>query len=99
MLGFTIWAFVVQPYYRVDRSFGSPPLALRAGMMALGLMPFIYTLASKVNFISLLTGVSHERIQIFHQWLARFMLFLATVHAIPFIHQPLAYHVVTGLRE
>ncbi|KIS69879.1 uncharacterized protein UMAG_02395 [Mycosarcoma maydis] len=99
MLGFTIWAFVVQPYYRVDRSFGSPPLALRAGMMALGLMPFIYTLASKVNFISLLTGVSHERLQIFHQWLARFMLFLATVHAIPFIHQPLADHGVTGLRE
>lgn len=97
-LGFTIWAFVVQPYYRVDRSFGSPPLALRSGMMALGLMPFIYVLGSKVNFISLLTGVSHEKLQVYHQWLARFMLFLATIHVIPFIHQPLADHGVAGLR-
>ncbi|SJX66159.1 related to ferric reductase [Sporisorium reilianum f. sp. reilianum] len=99
MLGFTIWTFVVQPYYRVDRSFGSPPLALRAGMMALGLMPFIYVLGSKVNFISLLTGVSHEKLQVYHQWLARFMLFLATVHVIPFIHQPLADSGAAGLRK
>ncbi|SNX82043.1 related to ferric reductase [Melanopsichium pennsylvanicum] len=99
MLGFTIWTFVVQPYYRVDSSFGSPPLALRSGMMALGLMPFIYTLGSKVNFISLLTGVSHEKLQVYHQWLARFMLFLATIHVIPFIHQPLADHGVAGLRK
>lgn len=99
MLGFTVWTFVVQPYYRVDRSFGSPPLALRSGMMALGLMPFIYMLGSKVNFISLLTGVSHEKLQVYHQWLARFMLFLATVHAIPFIHQPLADHGAAGLRD
>lgn len=98
-LGFTLWAFLVQPYYRVDRSFGSPPLALRSGMMALGLMPFIYVLGSKVNFISLLTGVSHEKLQVYHQWLARFMFFLATVHAIPFIHQPLADGGVAGLRE
>ncbi|TKY86033.1 hypothetical protein EX895_004858 [Sporisorium graminicola] len=99
MLGFTIWTFVVQPYYRVDRSFGSPPLALRAGMMALGLMPFIYVLGSKVNFVSLLTGVSHEKLQVYHQWLARFMLFLATVHTIPFIHQPLADSGAAGLRK
>lgn len=99
MLGFTIWTFVVQPYYRIDHSFGSPPLALRAGMMALGLMPFIYVLGSKVNFISLLTGVSHEKLQVYHQWLARFMLFLATVHVIPFIYQPLAESGAAGLRN
>ncbi|KAJ1602111.1 hypothetical protein NDA14_001796 [Ustilago hordei] len=99
MLGFTLWTFIVQPYYRVDRSFGSPPLALRSGMMALGLMPFIYVLGSKVNFVSLLIGVSHGKLQVYHQWLARFMLFLATVHAIPFIHQPLADDGVAGLRE
>lgn len=98
MLGFTIWAFVVRPYYRVDRSFGSPPLALRSGMMALGLMPFIYVLGSKVNFISLLTKISHEKLQVYHQWLARFMFFLSTVHVIPFIHQPLADHGTAGLR-
>ena len=99
MLGFTIWTFVVQPYYRIDSTFGSPPLALRAGMMALGLMPFIYMLGSKVNFVTLLTGVGHEKLQVYHQWLARFMLFLATVHTVPFIHQPLADHGAAGLRE
>ena len=99
MLGFTIWAFVVQPYYRVDRSAGSPPLALRTGMMAVGLMPFVYVLGSKVNFISMLTGTSHERLQVYHRWIARFMLFMATVHTIPFIHQPLHDGGVAELKE
>ncbi|PWN53754.1 hypothetical protein IE53DRAFT_309678 [Violaceomyces palustris] len=99
MLGFTIWAFVVQPYYRSDRSFGSPPLALRTGMMAVGLMPFVYVLGSKVNFISVVTGASHERLQVWHQWTSRFMLFLATIHTIPFIRQPLVEGGVSALRE
>ncbi|EPQ27717.1 uncharacterized protein PFL1_04855 [Pseudozyma flocculosa PF-1] len=99
MLGVTAWMFAVQPYYRSAYTFGSPPLALRAGMMALGLMPFIYALGSKVNLISALTGTSHERLQVYHQWIARFMLFLATVHTIPFIRQPLQEGGTAALRE
>lgn len=83
MAAFTIWAFIVKPYYRIDSTYGSPPLALRSGMMALGLLPFVFALASKVNFIAMLIGSSHERLQVFHQWASRFVLFLATVHTIP----------------
>ncbi|KAN0065432.1 hypothetical protein ACQY0O_001268 [Thecaphora frezii] len=99
MLGFAIWTFAVQPYYRLNYLYGSPPLALRSGLMALGLMPFIYALAGKVNFISMIVGTSHERLQVYHQWMARFMFFLSTVHVIPFIHQPLADGGTEALRE
>ncbi|KAJ9124158.1 hypothetical protein QFC22_000955 [Naganishia vaughanmartiniae] len=46
-------------------------------------------MAHKVSPITLLTSISHERLQVYHQWGARIMLFFATVHTIPFILQPL----------
>jgi len=58
MAGITIWAFVVQPYYRTDRSYGSPPLAIRTGMLATGLIPFVYALGSKVRSTELEENVS-----------------------------------------
>ncbi|WFD35725.1 hypothetical protein MCUN1_002586 [Malassezia cuniculi] len=82
------WAFSIKPYYRLTREWGTPPLAVRTGMMGAGLVPFIVCLAVKVNPISVLTGISHDKLQVFHQWLARLFLFLSVVHAIPFIYQP-----------
>lgn len=88
-IGLTIWCFVVQPYYRCSREWGSPPLAIRAGMLANGLVPFLFALGTKVNVISSLTNISHERLQVHHQWLARLFLFFSVVHTLPFIIQPL----------
>lgn len=45
--------------------------------------------ASKTNWITLLTGVSHEKIQVFHRWTAYAFLVLALMHTFPFI----VYHV------
>ncbi|KAL6238514.1 hypothetical protein BDW75DRAFT_201480 [Aspergillus navahoensis] len=64
---------------------GSPPIATRAGWMAVALLPFILALGAKANLVSALTGVPHERLQIFHQWTSYAMFVLALVHTFPFI--------------
>jgi hypothetical protein len=89
----------VKPYYWPNTkgahalSFGSsPPIATRAGWMSLSLLPFIMALSAKQNLITFLTGVSHEKLQVFHQWTAYAMLILALVHTFPFV----VYHIWLG---
>src|ERR1700712_3712558 len=36
-----VWTLAQRPYYRSKWSVGSPPLAIRSGMFALGCFPFI----------------------------------------------------------
>lgn len=67
----------------------APPLGIRAGMIANALIPFLFALATKVNFVSILTSISHQRLQLYHQWAARLALFFGIVHTLPFIIQPL----------
>jgi ferric-chelate reductase len=55
-------------------------LATRAAWLAIAQLPLVILLAGKNNLIGLLTGVSHERLNIFHRWVARGMLLLATLH-------------------
>ncbi|ORY91592.1 ferric reductase like transmembrane component-domain-containing protein [Leucosporidium creatinivorum] len=79
-----------RPYYwpRTSVSFAygkSPPLATRTGWMALACLPFLVLLASKANPITLLTGVSHEKLQVFHRWVSWIMFVLGLVHTFPFI--------------
>ncbi|PYH98954.1 hypothetical protein BO71DRAFT_343758, partial [Aspergillus ellipticus CBS 707.79] len=78
-----------QPYYWPNTEAvsygGSPPLATRSGWMALALLPFILALSAKANLISVLTGVSHEKLQVFHHWTSYAMFALALVHTFPFI--------------
>lgn len=42
----------------------------------------------KANFISVLTGLGHERLNVLHRWLAYICLFLSLVHTIPFYVTP-----------
>lgn len=44
--------FLIRPYYRERRGFGSPPLAVRTGLLSQALTPLIVALAGKVNVIS-----------------------------------------------
>ncbi|KUJ12464.1 uncharacterized protein LY89DRAFT_208058 [Mollisia scopiformis] len=64
---------------------GSPPIATRSGWMALGLLPFVMLLSQKTNYITLLTGISHEKLQVYHRWTSWTMFVLALVHTFPFI--------------
>lgn len=84
---FTAMTLGPQPYYwPTTAAFGdSPPLATRSGWMALGATPFLILFASKANLIATLTGVSHEKLIVFHTWLAWAVLVLALLHTFPFI--------------
>ncbi|KAI1120961.1 ferric reductase like transmembrane component-domain-containing protein [Nemania abortiva] len=81
--------FLVHPYYRERRGFGSPPISIRTGLMAQALTPLIVALAGKVNVVTFLTGISHEKLNILHRWASYMCLFLSIVHTVPFIVQPL----------
>ncbi|KAG7664394.1 FRE7 [[Candida] subhashii] len=76
-------------WYRECRGFGSPPLAVRAGLMATALTPFIYVLAGKSNAITLLTGMSYEKLNVYHQFVGVAAFVLSLIHTIPFLYQDL----------
>lgn len=87
-------SFGPNPYYwPTNADYGdSPPLATRAGWMALGLLPFVLALSAKANLISASTGIPHEKLQVFHHWTSYAMFVLALIHTFPFI----VYHVWKG---
>ena len=85
----TLLTFAVRPYYRQFRGFGSPPLAIRTGLMAIACTPILLALAGKANIITLLTGVGHEKLNVIHRWVAWMCFGLSVVHAIPIIVAPL----------
>ncbi|KXT17614.1 hypothetical protein AC579_10141 [Pseudocercospora musae] len=78
---------------KVTLSFGnSPPIASRSGWMALACLPFIIATSSKSNIITTITGVSHEKLQVFHRWISYACFILALIHTFPFI----VYHIWKG---
>ncbi|KAF7516019.1 hypothetical protein G7054_g14333 [Neopestalotiopsis clavispora] len=85
-----------QPYYwpntRTLTYAGSPPIATRAGWMALACLPFVVILPTKANTIASFTGVSHDRLIVFHNWVGWAMFVLALIHTFPFI----IYHQWVG---
>ncbi|KAI9838998.1 MAG: hypothetical protein M1819_004206 [Sarea resinae] len=84
----TLYTFIPQPYYYQTIRFGSPPLAIRSGMIAVAMMPWIIATSMKANLISLLTGIGHERLNVLHRWGGYICLFLSLIHMIPFYVQP-----------
>jgi predicted ferric reductase len=85
----TLYSFVPQPLYYSSITIGSPPLAIRAGMIAVALVPWIVALSTRANFISMLTGFGHERLNVLHRWAGYLCLFLSLVHTIPFFVTPI----------
>ncbi|KAK2627845.1 hypothetical protein QTJ16_002491 [Diplocarpon rosae] len=84
----TLYCFLPQPLYWQSIQYGSPPLAIRAGMIAIAMTPWIVATSMKANLIALITGIGHERLGVFHRWGGYLCLFLSLVHAIPFYVQP-----------
>lgn len=85
-----------KPYYwpnNADGSWGSsPPIATRSGWLSLACLPFVFATAGKSNLITMVTGVSHEKLQIYHRWISYAFLVTALVHTFPFI----VYNIQTG---
>lgn len=78
-----------KPYYwptAGDLHWGnSPPIATRAGWLSLACLPFIIATAGKSNLITAVTGVSHEKLQVFHRWISYACFVTALIHTFPFI--------------
>ncbi|KAK4692075.1 hypothetical protein P7C71_g5059, partial [Lecanoromycetidae sp. Uapishka_2] len=55
-------------------------LGVRAGWLAVAQVPLLILLAGKNNLIGFVTGVSYERLNVLHRWVARMLLLLATLH-------------------
>ncbi|AEO65070.1 uncharacterized protein THITE_2111660 [Thermothielavioides terrestris NRRL 8126] len=84
----TVYCFLQQPLYWQSIRFGSPPLAIRSGMIAVAMTPWIFATSTKANLLTLITGIGPERLNVFHRWLSYLCLFLSLVHMIPFYIQP-----------
>jgi predicted ferric reductase len=76
-----------RPYYwPTDAHYGnSPPIATRTGWMALACLPFVLLLSAKANMITALTGIPHEKLNIWHNWVSWAMFVLALIHTFPFV--------------
>ncbi|KAK1225937.1 hypothetical protein PQX77_011092 [Marasmius sp. AFHP31] len=81
------WTWATRPYYRSRWNVGGPPLAMRSGFMALGCFPFIMAFAGKWNFVTFITGHSHEKLQVYHQFMSHIFLVLSLIHSFPWIIQ------------
>ena len=84
-----LYCTVPQPLFWRSIAYGSPPLAVRSGMMAVALVPWIVALAMKANLISMVTGISHERLNVLHRWAAYICLVLSIMHTVPFYVTPI----------
>ncbi|OAA60555.1 metalloreductase transmembrane [Niveomyces insectorum RCEF 264] len=88
-LAFTaLYCFLPQPLYWQSIRFGAPPLAVRAGMFAVAMTPWIIATSTKSNLLTLVTGIGPERLNVLHRWAGYLCLFLSLVHAIPFYVTP-----------
>lgn len=85
-----LYTFLPQPLFWQSIEYGSPPMAIRAGMLSVALLPWVTALAMKASVISLITGIGHERLNVLHRWGAYLMLLLGIVHTIPFYVTPLS---------
>ncbi|KAK0612894.1 ferric reductase transmembrane component 7 [Bombardia bombarda] len=84
----TIFCFLQQPLYWQSIRYGSPPIAVRSGMIAVATTPWIVATSTKTNVLTLVTGIGPERLNVFHRWLGYICLFLSLIHTIPFYVQP-----------
>ncbi|MCJ1310949.1 hypothetical protein MMC25_004618 [Agyrium rufum] len=55
-------------------------VGFRAAWISVTQVPFIVLLSCKLNPISILTGISYERLNWFHRWAARTLFFTIIVH-------------------
>jgi ferric-chelate reductase len=55
-------------------------LSVKAAWLAIAQLPLLLLHAGKYSFISLLTGVTWERLNVLHRWTARVLLLLVIIH-------------------
>ena len=91
--------FAIRPYYRERRGYGSPPLAIRTGLMAAAFTPLLIALSGKFNLVSLVTGIGYEKLNVVHRWVGWATFGLSVAHTIPFLVAPLREGGRAALKE
>ena len=81
----TALVFAARPFYRLHLGYGSPPLAIRSGLLAFACIPLFIALTGKVDLVTMLTGISYEKLDVLHQWVACFGFGPNIAHTIPFL--------------
>jgi hypothetical protein len=89
----TILPFCQGYFFRQLFRYGSPPLSVRCAMLISALLPVCMALAGKVNIISLLTGISYAKLNIFHRYVAYVIWTLTVIHLVSL--QPVGFHKLT----
>jgi hypothetical protein len=84
-----LYVFVPQPLYWDSIAYGSPPVAVRSGMLAVALLPWVVALSMKANLITMLTGLGHERLNVLHRWGGWLCVLLGVIHTIPYYITPI----------
>jgi len=92
----TALVFAVKPYYREQIGYGSPPIAIRSGLMAFACVPILVALSGKVNILTFLTGISHEKLNILHRWVAWMSFALSLFHSLPYFVGSVRNPIVGG---
>ncbi|KIW89750.1 uncharacterized protein Z519_09907 [Cladophialophora bantiana CBS 173.52] len=82
-----LYCFLPSPLFYASMAYGSPPLAVRAGMMSVSLLPWVVMLANKANPVAFLTGIGAERLIVLHRWTAYLCVIFAIIHAVPYWYQ------------
>jgi hypothetical protein len=85
----TILPFFQGHFIRDLFRFGSPPLSVRCAMLISAMLPLCLALAGKVNIVTLLTGISYAKLNLYHRYVAYVIYVLAVVHLVYIIHQAL----------
>jgi hypothetical protein len=78
----SVMPFYAGFYLREEFRFGSPPLSVRCAMVISALTPIMIALAGKMNMITLLTGVSYAKLNIWHRFVGYAVFALAIVHTV-----------------
>ena len=86
LLGYLSWVILLEfVNNNVEGAQHFTSLGTRAAWLAVGQVPLLILLAGKNNLIGLVSGVSYERLNVIHRWVARVLLFLVTLHML-FLH-------------
>lgn len=96
---FLLLTFIPQPYvWPTPRHGSDPPIAVRSGWVAMAALPFVIMLGSKcvgrpggnaltprrASLVTLITGISHERLQVAHRLISYLLFASALVHGVAF---------------
>jgi len=98
-IGLIVWSLSIWPLYRTSYTFGTPPLTMRTAMMAAAMYPFLFAMGLKFNPISLLTGLSHAHLQIYHQAISMIAFTFGVIHTASFVYAVLRESGMIGLKE